>query len=98
MNREPFPRSKLRVKPLPRLMDGYRAITLPPFGIWIDSEQVPIEGDEFCGVLKHESVHWEQWRRYGTLGYYVRYLVGWLRHGYENHPMEIEARERSGVR
>jgi hypothetical protein len=72
---------------------GYVAITLPPFGIYIT------EGRHYDeGVRAHELIHWEQYLRHGALVYYLRYGWLWLRYGYENHPMEIEARERSGSR
>ena len=28
----------------------------------------------------------------GALGFYITYAWLWLRHGYRNHPLEIEAR------
>ncbi len=42
--------------------------------------------------VRHEACHLRQYRRYGTLGFLVRYGWGWLRHGYGQHPMEQEAR------
>jgi len=95
MSKEAFDREKLTVGPLRWLPSAYRAITLPPFGIWIRDT---VSEEDFCGVLKHELVHWDQWRRYGTFGYYWRYFTGWVVYGYYDHPMEIEAYERSGVR
>jgi hypothetical protein len=66
---------------------GYGGITLPPVGIFILSEY--IHSDR---LTRHEQAHWAQWQRMGTLGFYVTYLWGLLRHGYRNHPLEIEAR------
>lgn len=43
-------------------------------------------------VLRHESKHIEQWRRYGLLGFLARYLWYHLRYGYAGNPLEIEAR------
>ena len=40
----------------------------------------------------------EQIERYGPWGFTARYLWLLIRHGYEAHPMEIEAREISGHR
>ena len=73
------------------------AITLPPFGIWIKESH---EGERRRRILDHELIHWEQYLRHGAIGFYWRYLTGWVKAGfsYENHEMEIEARERSGVR
>jgi hypothetical protein len=48
--------------------------------------------------MSHEEVHLEQIRRYGGVGFTVRYLWWLFLHGYENHPLEIEARQRSGYR
>ena len=66
------------------------AVTLPPFGIYIRPE--------FMGDLKlrrHESVHWDQYKRMGAIKFYIVYLWGMVRYGYWAHPMEIEAREKS---
>jgi hypothetical protein len=43
-------------------------------------------------LIRHEQAHWRQWQRMGTIRFYTEYLWGLLRHGYRNHPMEIEAR------
>lgn len=67
-------------------------ITLPPFGIYI---RVGHEADQ--GLKEHEAVHWEQYERMGCWSYYLTYLWYQVRYGQANHPMEIEARERSGV-
>ncbi len=74
-----------------------RAITLPPFGIWIRSEVYA--SDVGQAVLQHEYVHWEQYLRIGgSVRFYVVYIGMWVWYGNRKHPMEIEARERSGVR
>lgn len=44
-------------------------------------------------VLRHESVHVEQWRQYGRFGFLVRYLWYHFNYGYTGNPFEIEARE-----
>lgn len=43
-------------------------------------------------LVAHELVHVHQIKRYGLLRYWVQYLVLLWRYGYEEHPMEIEAR------
>lgn len=66
---------------------GFRAITLPPFGIYA----LP----ECCGdarLLRHEQAHWEQYQRMGVVRFYATYLWQCARHGYRNAPMELEAR------
>lgn len=69
------------------------AITLPPYGIYILEERMQEQG-----LILHEEVHWEQWERMGTFRFYKEYILGLLKHGYSaEHPMEKEARERSGV-
>jgi len=79
---------------------AYAAITLPPFGIFMRKRMSPSGlGTEegFKRLLDHELIHWEQYRRWGLLGYYGRYLVWLVAYGYKDHPMEVEARERSGI-
>jgi hypothetical protein len=66
---------------------GYRAITLPPFGIYALQDSIQDEA-----LLRHELVHWEQYKRMGALRFYVTYIWLLMRHGYKNHPMEIEAK------
>ena len=84
------------MKPAPRPIawhlrrQGFRAITLPPFGIYALQDSINDKALE-C----HELVHWEQYQRMGALYFYVTYLWLLMKHGYENHPMEIEAREKS---
>jgi hypothetical protein len=73
---------------LPRKTHG---ITLPPWGIFVrpGSELVP-------GLYAHEAVHWAQYQRMGAVRFYAVYLWQWCCYGYANHPMEIEARDKSG--
>jgi hypothetical protein len=71
---------------------GYAAITMP----WRVAYYRDWPPDH--GLVAHEEVHLEQIERYGALGFTARYLWLLIRHGYEAHPMEIEAREISGHR
>jgi hypothetical protein len=48
------------------------------------------------GLVAHEAVHLEQIERYGAWGFSARNLWCLARYGYWRHPMEVEARERSG--
>jgi hypothetical protein len=66
---------------------GYAGICPPPFGIFILAEHLYSDR-----LIRHEREHWAQWQRMGTLRFYVTYARGLLRHGYRNHPLEIEAR------
>lgn len=43
-------------------------------------------------LMRHELKHVEQFARYGTLGFLVRYLFQCARYGYRNAPLELEAR------
>lgn len=66
----------------------YKAITLPPFGIYALPEHL-----EDPRLRRHEEAHWQQAKQYGTLGFYARYLWYTLRHGYFLNPMEVQARK-----
>lgn len=66
---------------------GFHGITLPPLGMFILAERL---GD--ARLVRHELAHWAQYERMGALRFYAAYLWGLLRHGYRNHPMELEAR------
>lgn len=72
---------------------GYRAITLPPLGIYMLRSAL----NDF-ELVAHERVHWAQYRRLGLVRFYALYLWYLWRYGYERHPMEIEARQISGHR
>ena len=78
---------------IPRLF-GKRGITLPPFGILLDpvvmETKLNLRGQ--TRLVAHEWCHWTQYRTLGFVRTYVGYVFGWLRHGYRNHPREIEAR------
>lgn len=43
-------------------------------------------------LLAHELMHVRQIERYGLFRYWFRYLRLLIKHGYDNHPMEVEAR------
>lgn len=71
-------------------------VTYPPFGIlikrrWWDS----VGYTRRARLIRHELVHWEQYERIGLVGFWILYVYGRIRFGYKNHPMEVEARERS---
>lgn len=69
---------------------GFDGITLPPRGVYVLAEK---QGDE--RLVRHEAVHWAQYERMGAIKFYATYLWYTLRHGYQNNPMEVEAREKS---
>ena len=70
-----------------RLIYPFRAMTVPPLGIfikedWKDDKQ----------VKTHSDLHWKQYLRMGFFLYYVRYLLQLLIIGYDTMPMEMECR------
>lgn len=69
-------------------MSRYKAITLPPFGIYALPEHLDNER-----LQRHEQEHWRQAQQYGTLGFYSRYLWYSLRYGYFLNPLEVQARK-----
>ena len=66
---------------------GYAGICLPPAGIYILAEHLYSDR-----LTRHEQAHWRQWQRMGTIRFYAAYLLGLVRYGYQNHPLELEAR------
>lgn len=42
--------------------------------------------------VRHECCHIRQFKRYGFLGFLLRYLWESIRHGYYNNRFEVEAR------
>lgn len=66
---------------------GFAGITLPPFGIYLLRERMADER-----LRRHELAHAEQARRMGALKFYAIYLWLLARHGYHQHPLEVEAR------
>jgi hypothetical protein len=74
-----------------RLKGGYNAKTIPPFGIYI------AKGNETnATLLKHELAHWEQYRKTGAIIFFLKYLTQKALYGYDNMPIEIEARKITG--
>jgi hypothetical protein len=45
-------------------------------------------------LFRHELQHVYQVWRMGWFGFYLGYLWHGIRHGYRNHPFEVEANER----
>jgi hypothetical protein len=84
-------------KPAPRIIrwilrkTGFAGVCLAPWGIYILAERINDER-----LIKHEMAHWLQYKRMGAVRFYAAYLWGLLRHGYQDHPMEIEARKAEG--
>jgi len=61
-----------------------RAMTIPPFGIYIKKEYADNEV-----LLKHELCHWSQYRNRGLFTFYLDYLTQFGFVGYDKMPMEV---------
>ena len=70
-----------------KLSGNYNARTIPPFGIWITEAQKNNQE-----LIKHELIHWKQYQQKGLLKFYLDYKKQLDQYGYDNMPMEIEAR------
>ena len=66
----------------------FRGICLAPFCIIIRKNY---KGN--FGLLRHEVIHWKQAKKMGYLFFYLRYLIQLLICGYDNMPIELEARQ-----
>ena len=70
-----------------RVLPPYRAMTIPPFGIFISRQHKNNEK-----LFNHEMVHWKQYQKMGFFIFYVKYFFQLLTIGYDEMPMEMEAR------
>ena len=66
---------------------GFHGVALAPWGIYILPAAMHSQR-----LTRHEQQHWRQWQRMGAVRYYATYLWQIVRYGYENAPMEVEAR------
>ena len=71
---------------------GFWAITLP---LRVPTIYVLAEHRGDAALLAHELVHVDQIRRMGRVRFLLTYLWYQARHGYQNNPLEIEARKES---
>lgn len=65
----------------------YRAMTIPPFGIFIRKQYRDNQK-----ILNHDMVHWGQYKKMGLFKFYFQYFKEFLTYGYDKMPMEMEAR------
>ena len=65
----------------------FRAVTLPPFGIFIKEQY---KGN--TKIIEHDYIHWQQYKKMGLFKYYLRWIWEQIYYGYDKSPMEIEAR------
>jgi hypothetical protein len=70
-----------------KLPNNFNAQTIAPFGIWIKESEKDNQN-----LLLHELVHWKQYQDKGLLQFYYDYFTQIAKYGYDNAPMEIEAR------
>lgn len=66
------------------------AITIGQITYYADSKEYI---DALPEARRHEEKHKEQWKKYGYIGFSIRWIYQLLKYGYENAPLEIEARE-----
>ena len=64
---------------------GFKAMAIYPF-IFVRSECKMRHKD-----WNHEKIHFAQQKELWLIGFYVLYLIYWLRYGYRNIPFEKEA-------
>jgi hypothetical protein len=70
------------------------AMTIPPFGIIIE-KKYKNEGSGRGTLLRHERVHWNQYKKMGLIGFYYNYFSEYLKYDRFYGSMEIEARKLS---
>lgn len=82
------PRPARHVVALMLRLTGFHGVVLPPWGVFILPQHLASDR-----LVRHELCHWAQYQRMGAVRFYATYIWLFLRHGYRNHPMEVEARE-----
>lgn len=78
-----------------KLMNGYSAITLYPFGIYVQK-------NPSVDTINHESIHWQQQKEMLCIFFYIWYLLEWIiklfiygKNAYYNISFEREAYKNS---
>ena len=69
------------------------ASTIPPFGIFIEAKYRSENTNLPCSIIKHEMVHWQQYKRMGLFSFHYSYIKCYLNTGRINNWMEDEARK-----
>jgi len=59
---------------------------------------IPQQSPTGWRILAHEQEHQEQMRRYRYIGFAVLYTYQFIRYGYQNMPLEKEARKAEDAR
>jgi hypothetical protein len=70
----------------------FTGVCLPPLGVFIRYDN---KGNN--KLLSHELAHWNQYEERSVIRFYLGYIYWWIRSGfsYQNHPWEVEAREKT---
>ena len=91
--------SKTVYRPTARILNGMYLVDglIPGWAIgqtWGDYIFIATTTASAWKIYDHEKIHVAQWHRYGYFGFgfAVRYIWGLIVYGYENHPLEKEAR------
>ena len=75
-----------------RIPGKQMAITIPPFGMFIEKQFRDEDRSDPCTVYRHEMEHWKQYKRMGLTSFYYNYLKVYFKYGRFNNWMEREAR------
>lgn len=60
--------------PLILCKNQWAGAALPPFGIWLCPANFHDDA-----LRNHELDHWDEYKRFGTLGFYANYIYQWIR-------------------
>jgi hypothetical protein len=63
------------------------AATIPPFGVFIE-DKYESEGNKIGSIVRHELVHWGQYKRMGLFNFYFEYFKQYNKNGRINNWME----------
>lgn len=61
-------------------------------GMILIRSDVTLSSEKGQCLVRHETKHQEQWRRYGYVAYPFVYLQQYRKYGYKDMPLEVEAR------
>lgn len=83
--------AKLVVKTAAKITPNTVGVTLWPF-IFI----YPPELKNNERLIKHEQEHIKQYKKYWIAGFLPVYIYNHIKYGYQNNPLETEARNAEG--
>lgn len=79
---------KIKIYYVDSLPGKFRGMCIPPIGIFILKKH---KGNKM--ILKHDLIHWNQYKKMGMLDFYLTYLIQFVFVGYDKMKMEMEARK-----